>query len=647
MDRKVSLILLVISLFCLGSMLMLNTSAGIISAQVNQEPSVSISADTTAGTAPLTVNFTAEVNDPFTGKYPITFNWYFDDGAASTKKNPQHTFTEPGEYHVICRVTFWKSPKVTVEAAVNINVSEVQPLVVSISGNPTSGKAPLTVKFTSTVTGGSSGDKIAYKWDFGDETTSEEANPSHTFNTAGTYKVTCTVTGGTPSQTAQDTIEIDVTPSSYWPAAVCTAEGKQEEPQITADGSGGAIITWYDYRSEYDYDIYAQRISSTGEPQWIADGAAICTAESEQQYPKITSDGSGGAIITWMDYRSGNNYDIYARRIDGTGKPLWTADGVAICTAVNDQMYPQIISDGSGGAIIFWFDNRSEKHYIYAQRISSTGELKWTSNGVAVCTSTFRYESSHQIVSDGSGGAIFTWMESRSGYDIYAQRLDGTGKSLWSENGVAICTAINNQSSPRITSDGSGSAIIAWQDKRSSNEDIYAQRLDGTGKSLWSGNGVAICTADNDQVEPQITTDGSGGAIITWRDNRSGKYDIYARRIDSTGKLLWTADGVAICIAATVQQNPQITSDVSGGAIIAWQDKRTGNFNIYARRIDSEGKPLWSENGVAICTVVNIQKGIQITSDGSGGAIIIWSDYRSGGNPDIYAQHVTKDGELK
>ena len=51
----------------------------------------------------------------------------------------------------------------------------------------------------------------------------------------------------------------------------------------------------------------------------------------------------------------------------------WTTDSTEsnpICTAANDQYYPQIISDGSGGAIITWSDNRSGSHDIYAQRVS-------------------------------------------------------------------------------------------------------------------------------------------------------------------------------------------------------------------------------------------------------------------------------------
>src|SRR5207248_2144322 len=106
---------------------------------------------------------------------------------------------------------------------------------------------------------------------------------------------------------------------------------------------------------------YAQRINSSGAVQWTSDGVALCTAVSGQEYPTLTGDGSGGAIVTWFDYRSGSfgtNYDIYAQRVSSSGSVQWTSDGVALCTAANIQQYPTITGDGAGGAIVTWQDNR-------------------------------------------------------------------------------------------------------------------------------------------------------------------------------------------------------------------------------------------------------------------------------------------------
>ena len=142
---------------------------------------------------------------------------------------------------------------------------------------------------------------------------------------------------------------------SHDPAAntpISTAADDQSSAVITSDGSGGAIIAWHDRRNGANYDIYAQRVNASGVVQWTADGVPISTAVNDQSHPVSVSDGAGGVIIAWWDLRSGSNYDIYAQRINSNGVVQWAGDGVPISLAANNQYYATITSDGSGGAII-------------------------------------------------------------------------------------------------------------------------------------------------------------------------------------------------------------------------------------------------------------------------------------------------------
>ncbi|MBI5470738.1 MAG: T9SS type A sorting domain-containing protein [Ignavibacteriae bacterium] len=110
---------------------------------------------------------------------------------------------------------------------------------------------------------------------------------------------------------------------------------------------------------------------------------------------------------------------------------MWSLNGVPICIAANDQDWANPISDGNGGAIISWEDERTggTSRNVYAQRVNATGAVQWTLNGVAIGTAS-GYKSFSQILPVGSGDGIITWGDERSGSDdrnIFAQRINANG----------------------------------------------------------------------------------------------------------------------------------------------------------------------------------------------------------------------------
>ena len=137
---------------------------------------------------------------------------------------------------------------------------------------------------------------------------------------------------------------------------ISTATADQAAPQSVSDGAGGAIIVWEDRRNDIAPDIYVQRVRAAGtvDPGWPSNGRALCTAAFTQFRAQLVSDGAGGAIVTWEDQRNGSDYDIYAQHVLASGAvdPAWPANGRLICGAPIHQQLAAIVSDGAGGAII-------------------------------------------------------------------------------------------------------------------------------------------------------------------------------------------------------------------------------------------------------------------------------------------------------
>ena len=441
-----------------------------------------------------------------------------------------------------------------------------------------------------------------------------------------------------------------VTAQTLWTTngvPICASTDDQKFPVIASDDSGGAFIAWQDARyASDDIDIYAQRIDSYGQVKWATDGLFICWPSYNQISPEIIADGNGGAIIVWEDYRSGSSYDIYAQKMDGSGNKAWIHNGEVISDTTDDQEDPQLVGDGAGGAIIVWEDERygSSDTDIFAQRINASGNTMWQANGVSI-TGASSVQIDPQITPDGFGGAVITWkswIDSTSSWGIYAQRINSLGSVQWTVNGVSVCSDTTGQSDAQITGDGMGGAIITWVDLRNGEYDLYAQRIDSSGTAYWPTNGVVICTTTGEQWPPQITSDGLGGAIITWRDDRWGTSDseIYAQRIDADGNVLWPPNGLPICSADHNQGYPRLLADGPGDAIITWMDARVGyKIDIYAQRVDAFGNTLPPADGQAVSTSIKNKDFPHLISDGMGGAIITWQDQRNG-KYDIYAQRV-------
>ena len=147
---------------------------------------VTASGGSTVGVTPVPVAFTGTVSG---GIGPFGYAWAFGDGSTASTLNATHTYTALGTFVAHLTVTDGTGATATALAgAVTVN----GPLAASVAGSPLSGDAPVTVKLSSSVTGGVP--PYGYAWDLGDGTTTSQANPSHVYSSAGTYTATLTLT---------------------------------------------------------------------------------------------------------------------------------------------------------------------------------------------------------------------------------------------------------------------------------------------------------------------------------------------------------------------------------------------------------------------------------------------------------------------
>jgi PKD repeat protein len=165
------------------------------------------------------------------GSTPMNGEWDFGDGTTSTGKNPLHQYKTPGSFTVTLTVSNANGQDSTSRSAF---ITTTRAPVADFKADRQSGKAPFVVHFTDL----SKGDPTTWLWDFGDDTGSDEQNPSHISMEEGAHNVRLMVTNqhGSDSVFMTDTSSSTMTtaPAETQAEVVTSAAAQQEVPRVPA-----------------------------------------------------------------------------------------------------------------------------------------------------------------------------------------------------------------------------------------------------------------------------------------------------------------------------------------------------------------------------------------------------------------------------
>lgn len=248
-------------------------------------PFAGFSASPLQGDAPLTVTFDNESEGDI-----AEYVWDFTGDDITDSANPAPppvTYNTPGIYNITLTVTSSTGQSESATASIVVYGSASNPLRATFTANPTSGSAPLTVRFTNESVGAIT----SYAWDFDGNRVvdSSDANPaSFTYLNPGTYIASLVVSDANgPSQPATTTIT--VTASDTASTAGLLADFDAEPP----DGDAPLIVTFTNW-SEGNISSYAWDLDG--------DGATDSTTANPPSYTFHTpGDYTASLVVSGLD----------------------------------------------------------------------------------------------------------------------------------------------------------------------------------------------------------------------------------------------------------------------------------------------------------------------------------------------------------
>lgn len=297
------------------------------------------------------------------------------------------------------------------------------------------------------------------------------------------------------------------------------------------DGAGSILLAWL-ARVPYTSappSMRIQSITADGTRRWGDDGVEIGSGAGLKSNPEIVADGLGGAFVFWADSSASSaGTRIFGQHVSAAGVPIWNARGRAISQSSTTRVVgPTAIPDGANGAFVTWSANVESDLDVWAARVAPDGSLPWIDD---MPLATASGDQTLPRLVAVPGGAIVAWLDfaSASNVAVRAQRLGAGGTAEWAPEGVAICTAPGSRQQLVIASDGRGGAYAAWGDSRSEGF-VFASRVTGNGSVArgWPEDGAPVC-ADPGLQKSYVSQSGGIGlvavggvkAMLSWVDTR-------------------------------------------------------------------------------------------------------------------------------
>jgi len=461
--------------------------------------------------------------------------------------------------------------------------------------------------------------------------------------------------------------------------------GSQVVPILVTNSLGETYISWYSEFEDLNFDVYLQKLDKNGVKLWGEEGLLISDNETKTwvtTYDMIL-DQDENVILVTQDKRTGNS-DVFAYKISPTGEFLWGDNGLQLSNTTGFDPSPQVIVANNNDLIFLWGEelvDTTQNSILFVTRYSSDGNKLWET----ILSDTLDFMLPQMLYTNDN--LIVSWITKVHQKDtipgeedwlhVFAQQLNSEGLPVWNHNVQIDSLDLMNFESlyttPYLTSDGNGGAFVMWQSfftiETGGLPTTYINRLfnDGT---IWYPGGYSVSQlTSNYQAEAQMTyLEDVDKLMVCWVEyhhddiNLIDCWGIRGQLFDANGNYLWADTGKVFvplnCTMDTTYMVIGLDESTNNNALLIYQKDylqiaaADTNFrtNIYAMSFNTDGEMNWSPPVVPLSLTNSDKYQAALSNLVDDQWVVAWNDNIS--NPDqlfdygIYAQNIRVDGEI-
>ncbi len=360
---------------------------------------------------------------------------------------------------------------------------------------------------------------------------------------------------------------------------------------IAPDGEGNVVVAVSDCRySDDDRLSYtAYKVSPDGSMLWGEDGVPLTNPDTPAQLlasMNILPLGDGSTAFAWTEFDDSDNPHIYLQRLDADGNPLWDLDAVSMTE--NLTVHPYLLPSSDGRTMLVYAKGSSM--VLYARSIGSDGKAAWDAD-TRIYRGGWGAVPPHSLISvasDGEGGALVTWTDDRQLRNIETPymsvvKADGTLAFAGASPEGDVKLSDQDWRSFNISavpaSDGSGYYAF-WRntDVDQKNQGLMVQKVSPDGTLLWGETAAELLPMEMIQRGYLSLQPVSGGGACAFFENYYAYNDQqgFALRFDDDARPVWKDEMLPVTAQSErcvmLQSQPYGTSDDSW--LLTWA---TGN----------------------------------------------------------------------